>query len=225
MRVCAISDLHGFLPEIEPCDLLLICGDIMPLSIQSKMPASEKWLDEVFIPWIDNQLIDQAILIAGNHDYYMERCDKKASLILNTKKLTYLRNESTTYVSNYGESITIFGTPYCKIFGNWAFMRDPDTLKEKYSAIPENVDILISHDAPYGVSDILLQSDMYTGEHIGNKQLAEAILEKFPKLVIHGHLHSTSRNFENLGDSKVINCSIVDEHYSFVYPPIYFNFP
>lgn len=68
MRVCAISDLHGFLPEIEPCDLLLICGDIMPLNIQSNMPASEKWLDEVFIPWIDNQPIDQAILIAGNHE-------------------------------------------------------------------------------------------------------------------------------------------------------------
>lgn len=213
MRVCAISDLHGFLPEIEPCDLLLICGDIMPLSIQTNMPASEKWLDEVFIPWIDNQPIDQAILIAGNHDHYMERCDKKASLMLNTKKLTYLRNESTTYVSNYGESITIFGTPYCKIFGNWAFMRDPDTLKEKYSAIPEKVDILMSHDAPRIGEVGMIKEGRWAGTEAGNVQLAEEIILKKPKWCFCGHIHSGEHNITEYEGTKLANVSLVDETY------------
>lgn len=29
INVCAISDLHGTLPEINPCELLLICGEIV----------------------------------------------------------------------------------------------------------------------------------------------------------------------------------------------------
>ena len=35
MKICAISDLHGFLIDyIEPCELVLICGDIVPLYMQ-----------------------------------------------------------------------------------------------------------------------------------------------------------------------------------------------
>ena len=95
-----------------------------------------------------------------------------------------------------------------------------DILKEL-----KNLDILITHDAPYGVSDILLQKECKwcTGEHIGNKVLTEAILEKEPKIVLHGHLHSTSREFEELGKSKVINCSIKDEFYNPIYEPLYFE--
>lgn len=102
-------------------------------------------------------------------------------------------------------------------------MYQDDILKQTFNEIPEGLDILITHDAPFGVSDILLQEGYYTGEHIGNKPLAEAILQKSPKIVCHGHLHSTSREFESLGKSKVINCSIKDEFYNPIYEPLYFE--
>lgn len=34
MKICATSDLHGNLPNIEPCELVLICGDIVSLQAQ-----------------------------------------------------------------------------------------------------------------------------------------------------------------------------------------------
>lgn len=68
MRIGATSDLHGMLPEIEPCELFFICGDIMPLSVQLNMPASLEWLKTEFIPWASNLPCKHVIFIAGNHE-------------------------------------------------------------------------------------------------------------------------------------------------------------
>lgn len=43
MKICILSDLHGFLIEdIQPCELVLICGDIVPLRMQRNKPQCEK---------------------------------------------------------------------------------------------------------------------------------------------------------------------------------------
>ena len=39
-------------------------------------------------------------------------------------KATILIHEEYEYLSNEGKIYKVFGTPYCKIFGNWAFMRE-----------------------------------------------------------------------------------------------------
>lgn len=221
MKICATSDLHGYLPDIEPCDLLLICGDITPLDIQTNMPESERWLEEVFIPWVDSLPVDQVILIAGNHDFAFERIDRKVELILRTSKIRYLRNETTTYMSNDGETVTIFGTPYCKIFGGWAFMRSPEKLKEKYSEIPENVDILISHDAPMIGEVGMIKEGGWAGTEAGNSQLAEEIMKKKPKWCFCGHIHSGEHSITEHEGIKLANVSLVDETYKPTNMPMY----
>lgn len=145
--------------------------------------------------------------------------DKYYDLFPNNEKVVFLFDDEYIYQNTY----KIYGTPWCKQFGRWAYMSD--NLKELFDQIPNNLDILITHDAPYGVSDILLQENCpwANGEHIGNIPLAEAIREKNPKIVCHGHLHTTSREFEILGNSKVINCSLKDEFYNLIYSPIEFD--
>ncbi len=219
-----MSDLHGYLPEIDKCDLVLICGDIVSLRSQQYPKSCKKWYTGVFQPWVDSLPCDKVLFIPGNHEVGVEGHDDEYKKLFGPyKKATILIHEPYEYLSDDGTSYKIFGTPYCKVFGNWAYMRPDSDLKEKFSEIPEGLDILLTHDAPFGVSDILLQEGRYTGEHIGNKPLAEAILQKAPKIVCHGHLHSTSREFEELGYSKVVNCSIKDEHYNPIYNPIVFE--
>lgn len=219
--ICAISDLHGDLIEyIEPCDLVLICGDLVPLDIQSNSKKTYKWFQTTFKEWAENLPCDKVLFIAGNHElgveYHQKRYEK---LFPENGKVTYLCNSSYDY-----KGIKIFGTPYCKQFGHWAFMRDNDTLNNLFKEIPSDLDILMSHDAPYGCSDICLQATPWnTGDHIGNIALRDAILEKKPKVVFHGHLHSSNHNCEFLENSKVVNCSIKDERYNISYFPIYYD--
>jgi Icc-related predicted phosphoesterase len=229
MKVAVISDLHGHLPiypspyweGIEECELLLICGDILPLHCQSKAIESRLWLLDEFKPWAASLPVEQVYFIAGNHDFWFERNDLMAHQIFSRQdKVIYLKNEYVDYISTQDAKVyRIFGTPYCHQFGNWAFMRDEETLAYKFSQIPENVDILISHDAPYGVSDICFQGWSADGQHKGCPELRDAIIEKKPKWNVKGHLHSTNREIEILGETKVVSCSILDESYRLIYDP------
>lgn len=229
LKICALSDLHGTLlsvEDIEPCELVCISGDIVPLNIQANSHKTKSWLRNKFKPWCESLPCDKVVFIAGNHDRYLQDLNFMYSVFPKDGKVTYLFHEGYTYTSKDGKEYSIFGTPYCKIFGNWAFMESNEILIKLYEDIPENLDILISHDAPFGISDIILQEDCswYDGKtHLGNEPLSAAILKRAPKIVLHGHLHSTSREFEEWGHSKVINCSIKDEHYNPVYDPIVFE--
>jgi Icc-related predicted phosphoesterase len=230
MKIAVISDLHGHLPiypspyweGIEECELLLICGDILPLHCQSKAIDSRLWLIDEFKPWAASLPVEQVFFIAGNHDFWFERNDLTAHQIFSSHdKVRYLKNEYIDYISYQDSKIYhIFGTPYCHIFGNWAFMRDEETLTKKFSQIPNNIDILLSHDAPYGTSDICFEGFSTSRGHIGCPELRDAIIASKPKYNFHGHLHSSNHGEEILGETKVYNTSILNEQYSLVYEPL-----
>lgn len=57
MRIVALSDQHGSLPEIPPCDLLIVAGDVCPdrvgRSLAQRHPAKQKaWFDQRVRPWL-----------------------------------------------------------------------------------------------------------------------------------------------------------------------------
>ncbi len=230
MKVAVISDLHGHLPiypspyweGIEECELLLICGDILPLRIQTNMLASKLWLTEEFKPWAASLPVEQVYFIAGNHDFWFERNDLIAHQIFSRHdKVIYLKNEYADYISTQDAKVyRIFGTPYCHQFGNWAFMRDEETLAKKFNQIPGNVDILLSHDAPYGTSDVCFEGWAADGRHKGCPELRDAIIASKPGYNFHGHLHSANHGEELLGETKVYNTSILNERYDLVYEPL-----
>ena len=223
MTVSCISDLHGYLPEIIPGDLLLICGDIIPLEIQFNMPKSEEWFCKEFLSWANNLEYDKILFIAGNHDAWLCRNSKLArEYFPKHGKITYLCNDSYAYIDSLGNNYTIFGTPYCHQFGNWSFMVSDEILRKKFSEIPENLDILITHDAPtLGYVGIIQQSDSWNyGNQCGNYILTEELLKKKPTNVFCGHIHSGLHEFNNVEGINIANVSLVDEHYHLVYDPL-----
>jgi hypothetical protein len=67
MRVTVTSDLHGYLPEIEPTDLLIICGDVSPLKIQRDAYAMKEWFNGKFKEWIEKVPCGHVKMVPGNH--------------------------------------------------------------------------------------------------------------------------------------------------------------
>ena len=232
MNIAVTSDLHGCLPEIKQCDILLICGDIMPLEIQRDFYRSEFWIRSSFAEWINNLPCDQVIMVGGNHDYYLETIEeddikKYESLYKPTKgKLEVLYNKECVVSSENDDTIKIWGTPYCQIFGNWYFNKSPEILKKAYSTMPKGCDIVISHDSPkVGKYSTILQG-WQTGKDCGNPYLAKEIKEKTPRYCFAGHIHSAEHNlgtYRGYGKTKFANVSYLDESYYPSYDILYLN--
>jgi len=228
-KILGLSDLHGQLPEIDTSfDLLLLGGDLVDLYLQRYTDATKEWFEITFSDWINTLPFkdenSKVIWIAGNHEVGFEKLREAGR-----KQLAELVSERTNGRAIYLEDelydfhgITIYGTPWCKIFGNWGFMKPYDSLKEVYSKIPEDIDILLTHDAPYGTSDLCFgwQKFNRTPVHIGNEPLRDVIIEKRPRFNLHGHLHSANHEEELLEHTSVYNLSLVDEEYQQVYLPL-----
>lgn len=224
IKICAISDLHGYLPEIEPCDLVLICGDSVDLYQQRYTKSCYNWYIREFKPWAEALPCDKVLFIAGNHECGLPGHEEKWYKAFPTSdKVTFLFDDEYVYEKD-GRALRIYGTPWCKQFGSWAYMADNTQLSELYSQIPEGLDILITHDQPYGYGDILTQDCPWNdGSHIGNIPLAKAIEEKQPIWHFCGHLHSCLHELAMINNTKHYNVSIKDENYNPVYRPLYLD--
>ena len=220
MLIGAISDLHGNLIDIYPCEVLFICGDISPLRLQFNMEEMEYWITNEFLPWCEKLSCERIFLIAGNHDAFLERKKEKFKSLLLGSKVVYLENELSEYITDNGDCYKIFGTPYCHIFGNWPFMRTDEVLRNKFFDIPEDCDIVFSHDCPFGTGDVCLELNE---KHRGSIPLRDAIIRSKPRYLFTGHLHSANHNCEILEDTEVYNTSIVNERYEVSYEPLYLN--
>ncbi len=217
MLVCATSDLHGSLPKIPDCDLLLIGGDLCgPFDPNSQY----NWLGTWFRLWVTD-LVDRGIKVIGvegNHGILAGRAPEYFKRVSDTIPWTYLEDSSTRVEADgeyYIRNIDIWGTPSSLPFGTgWAFNVSEKDLEEKYKSIPEYTDIIISHGPPYGYGD-----DTFDGQHVGSKALLQTIERIKPKLVCTGHLHF-GYGVYNIGDTIVVNAAHMDDDYRPVNKPI-----
>ena len=101
---------------------------------------------------------------------------------------------------------------------NWAFMKPEAGLAEVYAAIPEGIDILVTHQPPYGYGDRWVNERTGAEEHLGSHALLSAIERIKPRLVICGHIHGGHGYFEH-ARIPIYNVSVVNEQYELVRSP------
>jgi Icc-related predicted phosphoesterase len=225
VTICAISDLHGFLPgdrfnednglvgPIEPVDCLLLAGDLLPVRDHSLLRQAA-WLDGPFRKWLGWVPAKTIIAVAGNHDLVFEQAPH---LVPQDLPWTYLQDGGA--VLHHGDQMfTVYGSPWQPTFCNWSFNLDELELAQKWSLFPDQVDILLLHGPPRGYGDVA--SD---GRPTGSPSLRERIDQVKPKLSVFGHIHEGRGVWRAPWGGILANVAIRNRCYRVIHEPMYFT--
>lgn len=216
-RITLISDTHTkhFLLNLPGGDTLIFGGDLMNTGYS---------LYEIqdFVDWISEQNYKNIIFIAGNHDRAFEnKKDVVDDILSNYKNVAYLQ-DSSSFISNENEEVLVYGSPWQPEFYNWAFNlpRRGKELEKRWSDIPEETKILITHGPPQGHLDI--SGPPYNQGDLGCELLRVRVDEIKPNIHIFGHIHG-SYGYKYHNGTHFFNASVLNEKYEVVNKPITFD--
>ena len=194
MKILHLSDTHGKhleLPPLPDADIVIHSGDF------TFAGSEEEAYD--FMKWFCGLTYRHKIFIAGNHDMCMYGVETIDGL-----------PDDVYYLCNSGiviENIKFYGLPMVRedySDGN---------LDRAIKDIPTDIDVLITHQPPYGFCDF------FHGEHCGDRLLRDK-LKELPQLKCHlfGHQHDANSVMTNDG---VIysNAAVLDSHYNLIAYP------
>lgn len=242
MIIDCISDIHGYLPELEGGDLLIIAGDC---TATDKVP---EWHE--FFNWLHKQEYRKKILIGGNHDNYLVNAvsnnDPRYKWYLDILKKEHGEDSfmSFEYLKDSGcefEGLKIWGTPWTRSFPKMnpackAFTLDTEEeLEGMFCEIPIDTDILISHSAAWSILDEKkrdykcpeLKRTVNLTTRLGSTALLERLDIIKPRLFVCGHIHEghgymlyKQQLVSPCRDTKCVNAAIMNECYAPINKPI-----
>eukprot|EP00835_Amoeboradix_gromovi_P007062 NODE_1028_length_1973_cov_0.431163.p1 type:complete len:235 gc:universal NODE_1028_length_1973_cov_0.431163:180-884(+) len=206
MKLLILSDLHlnfdfeGI--KTTEIDYLICLGDFYNIE-HSKAEESTPDIEFVFAKLLKKFDIkrDQLIFIPGNHD--PQYCFRKGKEYNNAKNLQNTTCQLQQFsVLGTGGSVDSYYVKDNKLAWNGFSGSSLDSL-----AMENYIDILLSHQGPsaFGTTDINKNPE-FPENRIdgGSESVRNWVLEKKPKLVIHGHTHF-SRGMLSLGKTLVVN--------------------
>ena len=220
MKLVCISDMHGRLPAppTETGDAVIIAGDICPdfidghayggYELEGVTSTSQKeWLKNEFAEWLKT-IPKPCYLTWGNHDRtrLMTRAIEESWPV----DVHCIVDDATLIHGPDDEVKKVWFSPWVQDLPGWAWNTTYQRAAELYAAIPDGIDIIVSHAPPKW------DGDLCNGVHLSSVELRERALQ-LPKLtnIICGHIHEDRGIHKILGQRHIIvtNVASVDGDY------------
>jgi len=204
VKIVAFADTHGLHEKVNvpDGDVLIFAGD---LCNSGRMRDVER-----FAEWFNPLPHKHKVVVAGNHDIALQNDLAKSLTFL--KGAHYLEDDSVEI-----SGIKIYGSPWTPKFQSWAFMKKRgEDIKAKWDLIPDGLDILVTHGPPEGTLD------NNGHDHIGCRDLKDAVGRAKPRLHIFGHCHEDQGSAVRFR-TEFMNVSICDGEYDPCRKPMVFE--
>lgn len=198
MRLVIISDTHEQLNKLTlpEGDVLIHCGDATNLGSINEF---HKFKQDM---WCQRKRYRHILYIPGNHDFLAEKNYRLAKSILGGH-IKMLVDETIEI-----DGVLFYGSPWQPRFMGWAFNLYPEELKRKWSFIPNDVEVLLTHTPKYGMLDLVGK------RNVGCLDLTTR-MQNLKKLKLHafGHIHECG---QRIVKDKIlnVNASILDENHN-----------
>lgn len=183
LRVVCVSDTHCLkTPYIPDGDLLIHAGDLTNKGTPQEIQAQ--------IDWLDSLRHEHKIVVAGNHDTYLDPrsrstlppSDQKGTI--DWKSLHYLQHTSTALnFASSGRTLRIHGAPQIPACGGpehaFQYPRGRDAWSD---TVPSGTDILVTHTPAKHHLDLPAA--------LGCEHLLAELWRVQPRLHVFGHVHA-----------------------------------
>lgn len=197
LNLLIITDTHGSIlkhlsdieSKIKNADILLFLGDVYYADLDNFFN---------YIKDIDNKPI---FGIIGNHD---DLC------IPNNFPEVHWIDGKTEKITVKGKDIIIGG-----LSGSIKYKNSDYCLRTHKESVDilDNMgycDILITHDKPmFDKPEEAIYDTLSTNAHSGLYGIGKYIIDKYPKMVIHGHIHD--RYIQKINDTTIKCCYLIEE--------------
>jgi Icc-related predicted phosphoesterase len=200
LTLVALSDTHSLHAEVDvpPADLVVVAGDFTMFDRDPAVVFSFN----AFLG--DLKTKHKPLVIYGNHEFGFEADPSRRKLLSNA---TVLVNESVTI-----DGLKFWGSPVTTLYSGAFGMSNPKDRKALYETIDEDTDVIVTHGPPD------------TGEHAGDEELLERVMEVQPLLHIFGHVHA-GYGMKRLGETLFINCALLGQGGGIQHSPIVIRLP
>lgn len=215
-KLIFISDTHTYHDRllIPDGDFIIHSGDY---SFTGTIPEVNS-----FMTWFSELPHRHKIVVNGNHEkMFWANPTLFESLI--PKNVTFLFDRAVAL-----DGLNFYGSPHTKEFCGWAYpYYNPKEAEVIWNRIPDNTDILVTHQPPYKIRDgvpfKLGREGLYVpsldteGDPQGCEVLRERLRTIKPMIHSFGHIHPGT-GYSMIDDTLFINASVCNDNYQPINP-------